>query len=125
MTDLITEARELCGRATPGEWHWEGELLLTDAEQFLVLKPYYDNDTDNVSTCVMPDDAAFIARSRTLIPELCDALEKARGNLDAVWARTEKSRTGCRCQNRRKEIYNKMTRNEEMAQMAFDGATRI
>lgn len=77
-SDLITEARELCEKATPGKWHWEGKLLLTDAEQFLVLKPYYDDDTDNVSTCVMPYDAAFIARSRTLVPELCAALEKAQ-----------------------------------------------
>jgi hypothetical protein len=111
MNDLITEARELCEKATPGKWHWEGELLLTDAEQFLVLKPYYDDDTDNVSTCVMPYDAAFIARSRTLIPELCDALEKANAQIESI----HKSLDFAETQRQKSKNYTELAINNGLA----------
>jgi hypothetical protein len=69
MTDLITEARELCEKATPGPWE---ATFGMDCRAF-IKTPNEDSDFKLYNHA----DAAFIARSRTLIPELCDALEKA------------------------------------------------
>jgi hypothetical protein len=87
MTDLITEARELCEKATPGPWEWicDDPAFLTlgksGAEQeYHVLSAWKCESCQKTGlNCLWPEkyDAAFIARSRTLIPELCDALEKA------------------------------------------------
>ena len=73
MTDLITEARELCEKATPGPWE---ATFGMDCRAF-IKTPNEDSDFKLYNHA----DAAFIARSRTLIPELVEALEKAeRGN---------------------------------------------
>ena len=67
MKDLITEARELCERATPGPWE-------AGSYGAVCLKSGF-----KLGNIEGSGNAAFIARSRTLIPELCDALEKERG----------------------------------------------
>jgi hypothetical protein len=75
MTDLITEARELCAAATEGPW----EVVGKDAWGIEGFPQVEMNTPDGKYFPVHNDtDAAFIARSRTLIPELCDALEKAQ-----------------------------------------------
>ena len=71
--DLITEARELCAAATPGPWFNFGDWMIhtePDVEQSGIAP-------EKVVGTVKAENAAFIARSRTIIPELCDALEKA------------------------------------------------
>ena len=65
MTNLITEARELCERATPGPWE-------SGNYGAVCLKSGF-----RLGNIEGSGNAVFIARSRTLIPELCDALEKA------------------------------------------------
>lgn len=93
MTDLITEARELCEAATPGPWEWTvSDILGTelDAENLKgVIRladdyPGYPECGEHLIMQLSESDAAFIARSRTLIPELCDALEKAETELDRL-----------------------------------------
>jgi hypothetical protein len=89
MKDLITEARELCERATPGLWqvklHNEdygqgyGEITnFVDMGGTLLKIGVADTAEKYIEYSTL---STFIARSRTLIPELCDALEKARAAL--------------------------------------------
>lgn len=66
----IDEIRARCDKATPGPWTWEGDILLTSASEYLVLKPFYDDDKNEISTCVMPYNAEFIGHSREDIPFL-------------------------------------------------------
>lgn len=76
MKDLITEARELCENATPGPWTVSGSRGQI-VDSVLSLNEY---DMKSIVCDIWRDvegNAAFISRSRTLIPELCDALEKA------------------------------------------------
>lgn len=64
MTDLITEARELCERATPGPWDHKITAVYKGQTAVRICGDFDDFDAD----------ARFIARSRTLIPELLDLL---------------------------------------------------
>lgn len=84
MTNLITEARELCEKATPGPWK-----VKTNRHPNLNGTPWGWIEGAQGNICWSGNqsklDAMLMSRSRTLIPELCDALEKAQGNLDAVW----------------------------------------
>lgn len=102
MTNLITEARELCAAATPGPWErGNGSDVFTELGADNGNGAYAaQNDAWQIADCdpasgtdwcidlgadgaiawgqlKSQSNAAFIARSRTLIPELCDALEKA------------------------------------------------
>lgn len=99
MTGLITEARELCEKATPGPWeegYGKGVTGPTSAcfaeiknksGMGMVSKPgeVFAGEFYSGVICMTAIkrtyDATFIARSRTLIPELCDALEKAEAEL--------------------------------------------
>jgi len=78
MTDLITEARELCETATPGPWRGieRGNSVVSHG---VVTVAYDGIPQQNICSGISPKtgNAALIARSRTLVPELCDALEKA------------------------------------------------
>lgn len=73
MTDLITEARELCEKAGPAPWRKTVANTLVDGKGKAIF--FEPEGTPN---------AAFIARSRTLIPELCDALEAANAHVAAL-----------------------------------------
>jgi hypothetical protein len=84
IDNLITGARELCERAMPGPW--EVKLHNEDYGQGYGETTFFV-DTDGTLLKIGIADAAekyakynalsaFIARSRSLIPELCDALEK-------------------------------------------------
>ena len=87
MKDLITEARELCEKATQGPWEWTvsddfgSEIEAENLKGVIGLEddyPGYPECGEHLIMNLSKADAAFIARSRTLIPELCDALEKAQ-----------------------------------------------
>lgn len=90
MTDLITEARELCEKATPGPWWYQDKekwLGHGDRENYrggVLANAEYDWEDQEAVLEIKPSDAAFIARSRTLIPELCNALEKPNTELDRL-----------------------------------------
>jgi hypothetical protein len=78
MKDLITEARELCAVATPGQWKRH------DTADYAEI---HNGDTwgkalSPIALVGYTEDADFIARSRTIIPELCDALEKAQAEIE-------------------------------------------
>ena len=74
MTNLITEARELCERATPGPWIRSkfGLNILTHDSEISTATQKYTGDSAYVADqmAILNANAAFIARSRTLIPEL-------------------------------------------------------
>jgi hypothetical protein len=89
MKNLIKEAREMCEKATPGPWMRSkfGLNILTHDSEISTATQKYTGDSACVADqmVILDANAAFIARSRTLVPELCDALEKAEVNLDVVW----------------------------------------
>ena len=82
MKDLITEARELCSKATPGPWGYDGmhNEVHCHEDYFLIVSELRESPheelLDEFGHTYNPN-FALIARSRSLIPELCDALEKA------------------------------------------------
>ena len=88
MKDLITEARELCEKATPGPWIRSkfGLNILTHDSEISTATQKYTGDSAYVADqmAILDANAAFIARSRTLIPELCDALEKAEAEIEEM-----------------------------------------
>lgn len=86
-TDIIREARELCERATPGAWEWkmskeyygdiEATYMVSPSEVVIELEndyPGYPECGEHLIMQLTKADADFIARSRTLIPELLDLL---------------------------------------------------
>ena len=73
MTDLITEARELCEGATSGQWKRHDTADYAEIHN----GDTWGKNLNPIALVGHTDDANFIARSRTLIPELVDALEKA------------------------------------------------
>lgn len=78
-TKLIAEARELDRKATPGTWVYNVTELSIDTQDENSAVVYALTDGQGYPMVSVHDnDAAFIARSRALIPELCDALEKAQ-----------------------------------------------
>lgn len=74
MTDveLIAEARALAARATPGPWEWEAGTAIAS-----VYDAGGDVLADFLDDARRDDDAVFVARTRTLLPALADALERA------------------------------------------------
>ena len=85
MTDLITEARELCEKATPGPWRKviKGNSIQSHALEADVYLGAEGFRRITICSGISPktQNAAFISRSRTLIPALCDALEKANAEI--------------------------------------------
>ena len=84
--DLIAEARELAERATRGPWTSPfNEARMADPNDHCNSINRKDADEEIIGVfqydegylAINEQNAAFIARSRTLVPELCDALEKA------------------------------------------------
>jgi hypothetical protein len=64
---FLKQAEEVCRKATKGEWYWDGDLLLTKDPIHLVLKPYYDDDTGEVSTCIFDNDKNFIVTAHAAL----------------------------------------------------------
>jgi hypothetical protein len=65
----LKEIRERLNKATPGKWSWHEECLLTTSQEYLVLKPF-EEDNGNIVTVVFDNDKDFIAHA----PEDVDAL---------------------------------------------------
>lgn len=66
MSDLLKEARELCEAATPGPWICgvTDGVVTDDPRNYLICTHCTD------------DDKKFIARARTLVPELVELCEE-------------------------------------------------
>lgn len=129
MTNLITEARELCEKATPGPWeegYGKGVTGPTAAcfveienksGMGMVSKPgeVFAGEFYGGVICMTAInrsyDAAFIARSRTLIPELCDALEKAEEQIESVHKALDFAET----QRQRSKNYTELAINNGLA----------
>lgn len=83
MTDLIAEGRELCANASPGPWKYYDDGfdgMIKDAEGKIVAggEPREGRlEPDN-------PNQILITRSRTIIPELCDALEAANAEVERL-----------------------------------------
>ena len=72
---LITEARELASRATDGPWN---------GTKFGYLVRGHDPMKNVLGNIKDECNLEFIARSRTLLPEMADAMEKAEAELSAL-----------------------------------------
>src|SRR5574344_1481788 len=72
MNELIKQARELCDAATPGPWivYESGNTVKS---HMVITRSPWKCVTGGISP--KTHNAAFIAASRILIPQLCDALE--------------------------------------------------
>jgi hypothetical protein len=66
----LDEIEKRAAAATPGPWKWKKDNLCAPAPYYVVLKPFYDDDTGEVTTCIFANDKDFIARARTDIPDL-------------------------------------------------------
>jgi len=110
--DLIAEARELAEKATPGPWrdtNGYGDYILASSEKggvFPVAQVrgygYFHGSgsgalglSEKDADKIMDANAAFIARSRTLVPELCDAWEKTQDALDTLVNQFHKDCSKC------------------------------
>jgi hypothetical protein len=84
--DFVAEARALAAAATPGPWRWTqrgidgGENFWTD-----VIVPgrvecmaYCYGGSSTFEMDNEQDDAEFIAAARSLVPALCDQVDRAR-----------------------------------------------
>lgn len=89
MNELIKQARELCDAATPGPWivYESGNTVKS---HMVITRSPWKCVTGGISP--KTHNAAFIAASRTLVPQLCDALEamtahaeKAEAELNIVY----------------------------------------
>jgi hypothetical protein len=82
MNQLVTEARALSEGVTDGPW----EPLLSIGKKYWIKTPSYGmrdfycltGDLDREA------DAALIARSRTLLPEMAEEIERLQAELDAA-----------------------------------------
>lgn len=86
-TDLIAKARELCDTATPGPW----KSLHGIPNPSVCQDPDWDKEISIVNGSMdyggwkyhqATRDADLIAASRTLVPQLCDALEAAEKEIE-------------------------------------------
>lgn len=101
MTDPITEARELCDKATPGPWMG----LRAAYEDCLLIK------CDEDEYLMSQHDVAFVARSRTLVEKLCDALEKANAQIESI----HKSLDFAETQRQKSKNYTELAINNGLA----------
>ena len=67
---LLSEARKLDAEATPGPWRAEGCMIRASQRDYIANVYKGKDDEDK-------HDRDFIARARTLLPQLADALEQA------------------------------------------------
>lgn len=83
INELIQQARELCEKATPGPWEAKtNSYPQCNGEPWGWIRGVSGHITWSGNSGQA--NAAFIAASRTLVPQLCDALE-------AMTARAEKA----------------------------------
>lgn len=97
--DRKTELRALCDAATPGPWEWShllnpNGLLSGDCEVIAILPEH------TCSLEMLEADAAFIAASRTAVPEILDEVERLQSRnarLVALVRRMEWQKPQCSC----------------------------
>lgn len=77
MNELIKQARELCEKAMPGPWKI-GRESPSGAQNVGTINGVLTAQTTS------KDNAAFIATSRTIVPQLCDALEAAQKEIEKL-----------------------------------------
>ena len=110
MTDLITEARELCSKATRGPWE-----VKTNRHPNLNGTPWGWIEGAQGNICWSGNqsklDAMLMSRSRTIIPELCDALEKAQEQIESVHKALDFAET----QRQRSKNYTELAINNGLA----------
>jgi len=87
MNPLVTEARALCEGATEGPW----ETLLSAGKEYWIKTPRYGVRDFCCLTGGLEHeaDAALIARSRTLLPEMAAEIERLERERDRFKARAE------------------------------------
>ena len=87
MNQLVTEARALCEGATKGPW----ETLLSAGKEYWIKTPRYGVRDFCCLTGGLEHeaDAALIARSRTLLPEMAAEIERLERERDRFKARLE------------------------------------
>lgn len=128
MNELIKQARELCEKATPGPWWWSLSNLKVviwggakDGNAATGKQIVVDGDED--FDC-FPENAEFIAASRTLVPQLCDALEAAEKEL-IDYCHTQKVADGKTAENARlRKINEQLTDRAEKAEAERDAANK-
>lgn len=94
MTDEeLQQMRMLAAAATPGPWRWDGVDVqqLTDGGKGYPLDTYPDSSTVVIGQCddcgnkrvaiMCSEDGAFIAASRTLVPNLLDEVGRLQKQL--------------------------------------------
>lgn len=93
MNHLVTEARALCNVATPGPWEIRVRGNTVQSHQVVEHGEYSRTDV-NIASGISPKtgNAAFIARSRTLITEMAAEIERLQAELDALKADIEAGR---------------------------------
>lgn len=87
--DLLQEARKLDAEATPGPWRQHDSpslrwVIVGDAETSVALCGNVAGEQGIGDYRIALTNAAFIARSRTLLPQLADALERERAEFAAT-----------------------------------------
>ena len=87
IADLLAEAEALDAAATPGKWTAaEDDVLLASVIRVgrgEVVTIWHAHDAN------FANDAAFIARARSLVPELAAALKAVAAERDALKAASE------------------------------------
>lgn len=86
MTDeRLAEIKALCDAATPGEWHVSGDIehivfandgTKTKSNSMVALCDRLEPVLDKVAIRKIKANAAFIAQSRTIVPELIAEVER-------------------------------------------------
>ena len=87
LKGVISVTEEIKARAeaaTPAPWYWEDDILCAPEPYYVVLKPFYDDNTGKVSTCIFDNDKEFIAHAREDIPALIAENERLQKQLDAA-----------------------------------------
>jgi anti-sigma factor ChrR (cupin superfamily) len=90
MNQLVTEARALCRDATEAPWMAidKGNSVPSHT---IIKVPYEGGPRVNIASGISPKtgNAAFIARSRTLLPEMADEIERLEAELATLTADIE------------------------------------
>lgn len=88
MTDeiraFVEQTEAVCSNVTHGEWSWDGDVLITPDPLYLVLKPYYDDDKGEVSTCIFSADKQFIAAARAALPRALEIIKEQAARIEEL-----------------------------------------
>lgn len=103
----IDEIREREARATAGPWRAEEDMILTDSPPDVVMKPFYDDDTETVSVCMFKNDEEFIVNSREDIPYLLDEITRLQSEVERLQNHIDELNNNLDClTNENAQLYN-------------------